>query len=95
MVYKRKLVSMGKQKKVSMLIGEKLSDGTITEKWHHYFPNVSIESYIKGTRANMDKRDKGEIILSIKINDQDYWDLDPITKNPPIEDKPRHSNSLF
>jgi hypothetical protein len=81
---------MSKQDKVSMYIEEILPDNTITRAWHDYFPDNSPDDYIKGTRANMHKRDRGERILSIKINDQDYWDLDPSTKNPaPPEDKPR------
>lgn len=79
---------MSKQDKVTMLIEKIISDGTITRVKQDYFPDGPAKPYIKGAMANYEQRE-GQRLLSVKINDQDYWDLDPSTKNPPPEDKPR------
>lgn len=84
---------MSKQEIVKVLVEKVLADGTAKREWTPYFPNGPAKEYAKGTKANYEAGLREGLLLSIKINDQDYWDLDPSTKNPPPQEKPK-SNSI-
>lgn len=86
---------MSKQDEIKMLIEEVLVDGKITKGWREYTPEGPAKEYIKGAISNYQNgKWPGERLLSVKLNGQDYWDLDSSTKNPPPKDKPR-SNELW